>query len=356
MIGLSHRTAPLSVREKVSFSDTNIEDSYALLEAYPYIKESFILSTCNRVELYGAGYDGKMIASGLEDFLYGTHEMIPGSLETCLYRKMDAEAVYHLSRVASGLDSMIIGESQILGQIKRSYDKARLAGSVGGCLHKLLQDALRAGRKVRSLTDISKGVTSIPAAALELIKREGDIGAKSVVVIGAGKIGGMAVARLAKSGIREAVVVNRDRSRAERIIKESIAQKGNVRAESLDALKREISMADIVITATASVDYVITRKMLEEILRQRRKGLLLIDLGVPRNIEDSVRRIEGVRLYNIDDLKPIVEEAICNRMAEAEKAEEIIKERVCEKSSGELIQGLKKELMDKENDTVYKYI
>ncbi len=332
VIGLNHTTAPLSVREKVNFSDINIENSYNALKAYPCVKEALILSTCNRVELYGAGYDEKMILGGLEDFLYRTHEMAPGRLGENLYRKTGAEALHHMFRVAGGLDSMVIGESQILGQIRRACDMALLAGSIGRHLRGLIQDALRTGRKVRRLTGISKGVTSIPAAAFELIKNEPDVSAKSVVVVGAGKVGSMAVARLARSGIRDAVIINRDRARAERIVSEAGARKNNVRAEGLDALKREVSLADIVIAATASVDYVITRKMLDEIFRQRRKALLLIDLGVPRNIEDSVRSIDGVKLCNIDDLKPIVEEAICNRAAEARKAEGIIEERVCERS------------------------
>lgn len=327
LVGLNHKTAPLHIREQISFVDNNVDNSYSLLKIYPHIVESFMLSTCNRVELYGAGYDGKKVADELEDFLYKTHEVRPGSLGEYLYRKMDAEAIRHLFRVASGLDSMIIGENQILGQIKMAYEKAKVAGSVGFHLHKLLQNALRIGKKVRSLTNISKGVASIPGAVLELIKKEKYLSSKKVLVIGAGKMGRMTVARLAKSGIREVVVINRDKSRAENLEKD-----GKVRVESFSALKDELLVTDIIIAVTASIDYIITREMIEELFREKRGDLLLIDLGVPRNIEESVRDIVEVRLYNIDDLGIIIEETMRNRTVEAEKAEEIIRDQVCERS------------------------
>lgn len=327
-IGLSHKTAPLRIREKIDFSDVNAENSYILLKAYPDIKEAFILSTCNRVELYGVGYDEKKVKEALKDFLYKSHEIMNHDLEEYLYEKTGPEAIRHLARVAAGLDSMIIGESQILGQIKRSYERANEAGFIGMRLHRLLQDAIRIGKKVRTLTDISKGVTSLPGAAIELIKKQKHIAGEKVLVIGAGKIGRMTVSRLSSCGIKEVVVINRENTKLE-----DIKKTHNVRAENFDALRRELSRADIVITATSAVKYIITHDMVRDIFKKKSE-ILLIDLGVPRNIEDSVKDIKGVRLYNVDDLGCIIDDTILTRELEAGKAEALI-------SGLNLAQGLK---------------
>lgn len=326
LVGLNHKTAPLGVREKVNFSDNSLEGSYRFLKAYPEISESFILSTCNRVELYGVGRHDQEIAGALKDFLCKTHEMKRGVLDKYLYLKNGVDAEKHLLRVAAGLDSMVIGENQILGQIKQAYSRAEDCGSIDSGMHSLLQRALCVGKKVRSLTGISRGVTSLPGAALELIKRERDLTSERALIIGAGKIGAMALARLVSCGIKEVVVINRDRSKAEALKKWT-----NVTARGLDAFRDELVKADIVIAATASIEYLITKDMVEEALRTRSRSMLLVDMGVPRNIEESAGRCKGARLYNIDDLGLLIKETKRNRACEAEKAEEIIREEICEK-------------------------
>lgn len=323
LIGINHKTAPIHVREKVSFSPDSIEGAYALLKTYKNIDEAFILSTCNRVEIYGIGDDVKAAELELRDFLYRSNDVASAHFKPYLYAKHSSEAVEHLLKVASGLDSLVIGEGQILGQIKWAYDKAADCGSAGPCLHKLLQVALRTGKKVRSETEISRGVTSIPGAALELIKKEDNICQKKVLIIGAGKVGRITVSRLASSGIKDTVVINRDLSRAE-IMK----QNPNVRVESFQALKREICSADIVIAATASEKYIITRDIALEALSKKQEGILFIDMGVPRNIEESIGGIGGARLYNVDDLGGQIDETLSVRRSEVTKAQKIIKAQI----------------------------
>lgn len=326
LVGLSHKTAPLGVREKISFSDNSLEGSYRLLKVYPEISESFILSTCNRVELYGVGHHDHKIAGVLKDFLCKAHGMRCGVLDKYLYIRNGLDAEKHLLRVAAGLDSMVIGENQILGQIKRAYSRAEDYGSIGSDIHSLLQGALCVGKKVRSLTEISRGVTSLPGAALELIKRERDLTSERALIIGAGKIGAMALSRLVSCGIKEVVVANRDRSKAEALKKWT-----NVTARGLDAFSDELVKADIVIAATAAIEYLITKDMVEKALGKRGRSMLLVDMGVPRNIEESAGRCKGARLYNVDDLGLLIKETMRNRACEAEKAEEIVMEEMCEK-------------------------
>jgi glutamyl-tRNA reductase len=312
----------------LSFPDTNIKDSYRLLKTYSEIKEAVIISTCNRVELYGIGYCKRRLPEALKNFLYKTHEMKSEYLEEYLYEKHDQDATQHLFRVAAGLDSMIIGENQILGQIKRSYERAKNNDSVGNYLHRLLQEALHIGKKVRTLTGISRGVVSMPGAALELIKRQRDITKKNVLVIGAGKIGEMTVSRLIDCGIKEVTVMNRDSRKAE-----GLKKWPKIRVEDLSALKYELKRADIVITATASPRHIITEDLAGEILGEKGCDILFIDMGVPRNIEESVGRLKGAELYNIDDLGLQIEESRRTREIEAAKAEDIIRAHVCEELS-----------------------
>lgn len=330
VIGISHKTAPLEVREKFSLSAAGRPMQYNALKSYPEISEAFILSTCNRVELYGVGRDALHAAGSLKQFLRDEHEMQIGFAESYFYVKEDDEALAHLLRVAGGLDSMVIGEQQIVGQIKKAYEEARAAGFIGSRLHKAIQDALRVGKKVRSLTGISRGVTSIPGAVVELIKKEDGLEDKKALVIGAGKVGCMTVAKLADLPLREITVTNRDMTRAEELKK-----KRNVRVADIRALSGEIASSDIVIAATAAPGYLLDRDVVGAALKARRTKLLLVDLGVPRNIDEAVRNMKKAELYNIDDLAPIIEETIRNRRLEAEKAEEIIQSEMaclCERS------------------------
>jgi len=323
VVGISHKKAPIEVREKVSFGKDDMARNYDILKNHPEISEAFILSTCNRVELYGTGPSADAAIRRLKGFLSGIHGLDPEYLDGFLYHRTGASALAHLLRVAGGLDSMVLGEQQIMGQIKTAYDEACAAGSIGSCLHKTIQDALRVGKKVRSLTNISRGVTSISGAVVELIKKEAGLEEKRALVIGAGKIGALTVSKMADLSMKEVVVTNRDMSRLEALL-----TRENIRAADIRTLFEEISAADIVIAATAAPGNLLHRGMVESALKAGDKGLLLIDMGVPRNIDDNVRDIPGVRLYNIDDLAPVIDETIRARSLEAVKAEDIIQEEL----------------------------
>ncbi|MBF0477893.1 MAG: glutamyl-tRNA reductase [Candidatus Omnitrophica bacterium] len=319
LIGTSHKRAPLAMREKFSFSGEKLGQYYARLKSYPDVREAFILSTCNRVEIYGVGQDAVVVADQLKKFLREVHGMNSASWEEHFYNKTNKDALEHLLRVASGLDSMVIGEPEIIGQIRKAYDQACMAGVIGSYLHKALQDCLQVGKKVRSSTGISRGVTSVSGVVVELLKKQSNLKDKKVLVIGAGKIGAMTVVKLADLLIGEIIVMNRDMTRMADF--EHIT---NMRPAEFCALKDEILIADIVIAATASMKYLLDRDLIKEAFLTRKNDLLLVDLGVPRNIDETTRQITGVTLYNIDDLAPIVDETMRYRTQEAEKAEEII--------------------------------
>lgn len=318
VIGINHKKAGLKIREKLCFNHDGLPEYYNGLKHYSDIRESFILSTCNRVELYGVGEDAKVVTERLSSFLCQVHELPLDFLKQYAYVKIGLEATANLLRVASGLDSMVIGESQIIGQIKNAYAAACSAGVIGPYLHKALQDALRVGKKVRSLTNISRGVTSVSGVALELIKKEIDLENKKVLVIGAGKVGVLTVSKLCGLDLCEVVVINRDRKAAEELKKKS-----PVRVADMSTLPQEILNADIIIAATQA-PHIINCEMIQALFRLRQRGVLLIDLGVPRNIDETVRNIPMVKLYNIDDLAPLIAETMRYRNLEALKAEEII--------------------------------
>lgn len=322
VIGINHKKAPLEIREKLCFRDDELDEHYGALKKHPEIRESFILSTCNRVEVYAAGEEVVKTADRLKCFLCQAHELPQGFLESYSYLKTDKEAIAHLYRVAGGLDSMVLGEPQILGQIRKAYDRARAAGVIGSCLNKAMQDALRVGKKVRRLTGISRGVTSISGVVVEMIRKEPGLEAKKALVIGAGKIGGMTVKKLAALGLLRVTVVNRDRAAAE-----GLEKIPNVRAADIRSLPRELLSADIVIAATAA-PHMVNREMIEALLSGRRDELILVDLGVPRNIDETARGLKGARLFNIDDLSPVIERTIRDRGLESKKAEEIIRDEV----------------------------
>lgn len=323
VVGINHKKAGLNIREKFSFNRQSLEHSYKILHNNSILQEVFILSTCNRVEIYAVSSDARKAEFLLKDFFCSSHQLHPELFAEYFYCKINTQAFAHLFRVASGLDSLILGESQILGQIKNAYEQGRAAGVIGTNLHKLLQDALRVGKKVRHSTAISRGVTSIPGVVVELIKKEPDLASKKALVIGAGKVGSMTVAKLADLPLREVTVVNRDRTLAEALNKAE-----NVRIADIYMLPQEIMCADIVIAATTA-PHIVNRAMIEALLNARQTQLLLIDLGVPRNIDETIQGLKGVRLYNIDDLALVIDQTIRNRSIEAQKAEEIIQDEIC---------------------------
>jgi len=321
VLGLNHKTAPLSIREKVAFPSGRVKDALLSLLNYPYVEEAVILSTCNRVEIYF--YSPSSAEESVRKFLYDFH-CLGENIDGYLYLYKEREAVRHLFRVVSSLDSMVIGESQILSQVKNAYFCAKEVCSAKKMLPVLFEEALKVGRRVRSETEIGKGAVSISTAAIELAKKViGSLEGKSVLIIGAGKVGEITLRNLYERKIKAVCVANRTYTKALRL-----AEKFGGKVVKFNCLKDALIEADIVISSTSAPHFIIKKNMLLEVMRERILPLFLIDLGVPRNIEKVSCLVKNVYLYDIDDLVRVREQNIARRLKEVRKVNVIIEEMV----------------------------
>jgi len=325
VVGLSHKTAPVDVREKLSFPEAMVPDALKALKGYEGIKESLILSTCNRVELYASVNDSGMGVAQIKKFISDYHKLSPESLEQSLYVRTDAEAVRHTFRVASSLDSMVVGEPQILGQLKDAFEFALKAKTTSAILNKLLKKAISSAKRVRTETKIAESAVSISFAAVELARKIfGDLEGKTVMLLGAGEMAELAARHLLNNGVKSIMVTNRTFERAVELAKEF-----NGSAVHFDDFPTEMVMADILICSTGAPHYVVKHDVVGRALKDRRhKPIFMIDISVPRNIDPEVNKIDNVYLYDIDDLKGVVSSNIEGRQKEAEKAEEIVVQEV----------------------------
>lgn len=321
VLGINHKTAPLEIREKISFSPSKIFKALGLLSAYPSVEECLILSTCNRVELYAFAQSYEEGRKSLRSFLYDYHGL-KEPWDQYLYAYQNQQAIGHIFRVVSSLDSMVIGENQILHQVKRAYAEAKESGAAGKNLSLIFQEALRIGKDVRASTSISKGVVSISSVAVELAKKKlKDLRRKNILIIGAGKIGELTAKSLTDKGIESIFVTNRTYIQAV-----SLAERFGGRAVKFDKLPEILKEADIVISSTSAPHYILKYRDIASLAEARNKRpLFIIDLGVPRNIEPSIADIEGVYLYNIDDLKRVSYLNLQQRLEEAKIVEGIVK-------------------------------
>ncbi|MDX2054679.1 MAG: glutamyl-tRNA reductase [Polyangiaceae bacterium] len=320
VVGLSHKTAPIAVRERLAIDK---ERAQALLRgcATGNIGEAILLSTCNRVELFVAGKEGREADLPLvakEAVAQLTHSA--PEVAAHLYTHSGNLAVQHLFRVASSLDSMVLGEPQILGQLKQAYENARECGTVGASLHRAVTRALRTAKRVRTETNIGAGQVSVPSVAVDLAKQIfGDLTGKRALLIGSGEMAEAAAKLLGAAGAR-LWVLGRNTERAAEIAK-TVGGQPRAWEELLASLKE----ADMVITSTSAPHYVVTLEMLKEAYRFRReRSLFLIDLAVPRDIDPETNNLDGVFLYNVDDLSKVVSDSLDARKQEAERAESII--------------------------------
>ena len=313
VVGLNHKSAPVEIREKLAF------DSAETLRALRELKGRFaegefaLLSTCNRVEVYCVG--ASMGGPGCEEvlrFLSEFHDIRLESFRDFLYFHEDADAVRHLLAVASSLDSMVVGEAQIIGQVKESYRLACTAKSTGKILNKLFHIGFTTSKKVHTSTPIASGRISVAGVAVELaMQLFADITLAKVVVIGAGEMGELILQHLCHADCKDITVVNRSYDRGV-----DVAKRYGIEAGKWEELNERLAEADIAIASAAVQDYLFGKKTFKDIVRRRRKGaLLLIDIAVPRNIEPAVNEIEDVYLYSIDDLSAVAEQ---NRKAREE--------------------------------------
>jgi glutamyl-tRNA reductase len=317
LIGVSHKTAPVEVRERLAFPSEQMQAALTRLLEKTKAAEAMILSTCNRVEIVAEGPDAQLV----RDFICEYHQIPPDAISEHLYSYNNAEAIRHLFRVTASLDSMMVGEPQILGQVKEAYRLATDAGTIGSNLSPLLDRAFAVAKRVRSETGISQSAVSVSYAAVELARKIfGDLAGKTVMIIGASKMGELAAKHLKRNGVASVLVTNRTFERAV-----EVAKVFEGAAIPFEHFTDHIDRADIVISSTGAPHFVITKPMAEQIIRNRRnKPVFFIDIAVPRDIDPSVNSIDNVFLYDIDDLQQVIDANMKERMKEAGRAEEIV--------------------------------
>lgn len=326
IVGLNHRTAPVEVRERVAFQSSALAESLKRLCSLPSIQEGVILSTCNRVEVVAAAADEQTAVGEIKGFLAEQEYAAEiAGLDSHLYTFCADQAVRHLFRVAASLDSMVVGEPQILGQIKDYYLSAHEAGTVGTILHRLFHRSFTVAKRVRTETGIASRAVSLSSVAVDLARRIFDrLEDKTVMLIGAGKMGGLVARHLQRSGVSTLMVTNRT---FERAVELAAAFRGN--PIRFDDLPLYLKLADLVIGCAAAPELLLLPETVERVLRERKqKAMFFIDLGDRRNFDPRIHEIDNVYLYNLDDLEGVARENLKGRTAEVYKAEEIVDEEV----------------------------
>ncbi|MCA9669257.1 MAG: glutamyl-tRNA reductase [Myxococcales bacterium] len=324
VVGLSYRTAPVELRERMAVADDRVRESLARIKESRAVDEAMMIATCNRVEVYAVAGDPLAATKTLSDHL---STLADRQLDGELYRLVDDEAVQHIFRVTASLDSMVVGEAQITGQIKDAFAVARQTQSVRGQLGSCLARAFAVSKRVRNETGIARHPASISSVAVELAGRIfEDLASVSVLVVGAGEMAELAVRHLVSDGARRIHVTNRSAERAAKLAAEFEAT-----AIDWDKLEQELEWADIVITSTASPEPIITRKMLSRVMRARKqRPVFIVDIAVPRDVEAKARRLSNVYLFAIDDLEKAVAENLSARRKEAKVAERIVEHEVAQ--------------------------
>ncbi|HED13713.1 MAG TPA: glutamyl-tRNA reductase [Gammaproteobacteria bacterium] len=318
-LGLSHKTAPVALREKTAFSADTLPDALRSLRESCGVEEAAILSTCNRTEIYCRGQEG--YSEAVIDWVGHYHKLSTSDLHQCLYQHPDRAAVQHAFRVACGLDSMVLGEPQILGQMKRAFSCANQAGATGKILNRLFQHTFSVAKQIRTDTAIGASAVSVAYAAVNLSRRIfAHLSNQTVLLIGAGETIELVARHLLEQGVHHMIVSNRTVERAQRL-----AECINGEAISLQELPQRLHEADIIISSTAAPLPILGKGMIESALKVRKhRPVFMVDLAVPRDIEEQVRELDNIYLYTIDDLQDVIETGIQSRQQAAVEAEKII--------------------------------
>ncbi|MBB3231498.1 glutamyl-tRNA reductase [Halomonas stenophila] len=342
-LGINHRTATVEVREQVAFTPTQLESALAELRVLPGVQEAAVLSTCNRTELYCV--TGETGERAILEWLGRFHGLEIEALTSCAYHFLDDDAARHLMRVAVGLDSMVLGEPQILGQLKEAYQVARRARGMGGELECLFQQTFAVAKQVRTETGIGRNPVSVAYAAVSLASRIFDDFSRSrALLIGAGETIELVARHLHEAGVKQLTVANRTRERAEQL-----AGPLGGEAITLDEIPEALVRADIVIASTAAPLPILGKGMVERALKRRRhRPVFMVDIAVPRDIEPEVGELSDVFLYTVDDLEEVIEENRRHRQVAADHAESLIEHGVGRwlyerrlRSGGELIRDVR---------------
>jgi len=323
-VGLSHRTAPVELRECVDFSRDGVDAALSALVERNAGREAVVLSTCNRAEIYAAG-DTDATVEALERFFGDYHGVPHAQMSEHLYTRRGADAARHLFRVAAGLDSLVVDEPQILGQVKSAYSAAAEHKTTGALTNRLFHAAFAVGKRVRSETGLGEGAVSVSYAAIALAKKIlGDLKGLGVLILGAGEMAKLTGVHLQAQQVTQITIASRTLQTAQ-----NLAGHLGGRAVPWTALDEALAASDIVVTATGATEPVLTRRRVEDIMRaRRRRPLFVIDIALPRDVEAEVGNLDQVFLYNIDDLQTIVHENMARRAGELAHAEAIVEEEV----------------------------
>ncbi len=320
-VGLSHKTAPVKLRERVALPEGRAASVLRELVSSDQVHEAVALSTCNRTELYLVADDNVEAETAALGILARQADIRPTELIGHLYSLRDSEAARHLFRVTAGLDAMIVGETEIQGQVKRAYELALVERTTSAIMNRLFREALAAGKRIRTETRIASGRLSVSSVAVQLAREAlGDLTGRRVVIVGAGETGELTAKALVEAGVSSVFVANRHYDRAI-----GLAQRFGGKAVRFDELPAELEQADIVVSSTASPHHIVEREEMETVVAARDgRPLLLIDIAVPRDIDPRVAELDGVVLRDIDDLQRVVERNVSGREAEAQRAEALI--------------------------------
>ncbi len=356
-LGLNHKTAPVEVRERLAFAEGDQPDSLRRLREQYGLTEAAILSTCNRSEIYAASEEAHF--EGVQAYLSEHHALDMGHIEPCLYRHTDADAATHLFRVASGIDSLVIGESQILKQVREALEMSQSTGSARLVINEVFQRALHVGKRARSETDIGRGRLSVATAAVELAGQIFDrLDDRRALLIGAGEMMELAAQYLVEAGLTQFTVANRTIERAQ-----ELASRFDGDAVSLDALEKSLTEADIVIASTAAPNFVITQQAVRAAMSGRRgRPLFLIDIAVPRDIDPAIRDVDNVFLFDMDNLESVVAANRSEREGEILRVQTIVDEELGDflhwfnsLSAGPLIKALRQQAADLQGDELDRW-
>jgi glutamyl-tRNA reductase len=324
VIGLSHHSSSVTVRERFAFAEARIPAALESLKITGQVEEAVILSTCNRVEIYAASaLSGKLAFEMLQDFLVTIHDYRDPITDE-IYKLSEPHSLHHLFKVACGLDSMVLGETEILGQLKKAYDTALQHGHTGRRLNKAFQRAFNVAKQIRTETNIQRGSVSVGSVAVELAEKIfSNLKEREVLVIGAGDTSEKTARALLSRGAKGVLVSNRSHDRAV-----ALAAELGGRAIHFDEWGKEFARIDIVISSTSAPHYILDRAKLEPLMKSRRnRPLLLVDIAVPRDIDPEVNLMENVYVYNIDDLQTIADDYLKLRKEEIARCEQIIKQK-----------------------------
>jgi len=330
VVGCNFRTAPLDLRERLAFAPEEHAVALKQLAAHPEVAETLLLSTCNRVEVYAVSVDPLAAQSQVSEFLARSRRIEMGLVNPTLYRYQDEEALRHIFRVAASLDAMVVGEAQILGQVKQALAQANDADTTGPLLGRCMDKALSVAKRVRSETEVARHPASVSSVAVDLAGRIfSDLATVGVLIIGSGEMAELAGRRLLSQGASRVHVANRnlDRGRA-------LAGDLGGHAVPFDELEHQLCWADVIISSTASKQPILGKKLLADVMRRRKqRPLLIVDIAVPRDVDRDARSLDNLYLFDVDDLEQVVEANLNVRSREAKLAEQLVTEEVAQFSS-----------------------